>query len=96
MAPRHESYGERRGRKRAVRGVVRSAECGKGETGQRMKFLHLSDLHLGKVMWASNKALGYRFFDTRYVRIVDKYMRKHQKVSLKALLESDDYSKMLP
>lgn len=54
------------------------------------------DLHLGKVMWASNKALGYRFFDTRYVRIVDKYMRKHQKVSLKALLESDDYSKMLP
>ena len=72
MAPRHESYGGRRGRKRAVRGVVRSAECGKGETGQRMKFLHLADLHLGKVVNEFSMVEDQRFVLDQIVALINQ------------------------
>lgn len=54
------------------------------------------DLHMGKVMWVVNKSLGTNFFDTEYITIVDKFMRKHPHINLGELLENDDYSSMLP
>lgn len=52
------------------------------------------DLHMGKVMWVVNKALGENFFDTYFVHIVNRYMHRHPKVGIAELLSSDDYSKM--
>lgn len=54
------------------------------------------DLHMGKIMWVANKAMGKRFFRNKYVSTVDRYMRKHPKQTMLGLLESDDYSAMRP
>lgn len=52
------------------------------------------DLHMGKVMWVVNKALGEMRFDTEFVRIIDRYMRRNPKVTVASLLSADDYSKI--
>lgn len=52
------------------------------------------DLHMGKVMWVANKAIGREVFDTDYVGMVDRYMHKHRDVTVAQLLESDDYAGM--
>jgi hypothetical protein len=52
------------------------------------------DLHMGKVMWVVNEALGQEVFDSDYVKMVGKYMKKHPNVTIAELLASDDYSKM--
>ena len=49
------------------------------------------DLHMGKVMWVTNKALGSEIFDTDYIRRINRYMKKHPNVTIAQLLESDDY-----
>ena len=50
------------------------------------------DLHMGKVMWVTNKALGQQFFDTEYITIINRYMMRHPKTTIEQLLMSDDYS----
>lgn len=50
------------------------------------------DLHMGKIMWAVNKAMGKEFFDTQYVRTVNDYVKRNPKVTVKQLLEDEDYS----
>lgn len=49
------------------------------------------DLHMGKVMWVCNKILDKCFFNTRYVRMINKYMSTHSSVTIEELLSSDDY-----
>jgi hypothetical protein len=50
------------------------------------------DIHMGKVMWIVNKTLEKCFFKTPYVRMVDRYMKKHHDKTYTQLLESEDYS----
>lgn len=50
------------------------------------------DLHMGKVMWTVNKAMDNNFFYSEYVMTIDRYMKKHPKVTVKQLMELDDYS----
>ena len=50
------------------------------------------DLHMGKVMWVANKALGQQFFDTDFIKKVNHYMLRHPKVTIEQLLLSEDYS----
>lgn len=52
------------------------------------------DLHMGKMMWVTNKALGTDLFRTEYVQMINRYMKKHGKKTIKQLLESDDYKDM--
>lgn len=52
------------------------------------------DLHMGKLMWVTNKAIGTELFRTDYVRMVSAYMRKHGDTTIKQLLESDEYKDM--
>lgn len=52
------------------------------------------DLHMGKVMWVVNKAMGTRMFKEECVRVVDRYMLNHPTVTVAQLLESDDYGEM--
>lgn len=50
------------------------------------------DLHLAKVMWVVNKALGKKFFNTKYVDKVDKYMSINKKETISDLLINNDFS----
>lgn len=50
------------------------------------------DLHMAKVMWVANRALPRPVFHTRYIDMVGRYMQRNQKVSIRQLLESNDYS----
>ena len=54
------------------------------------------DLHMAKLMWVVNKAMGRTFFDSPYMIYVTKYMCSHPKVSVEELIESDNYRAMLP
>lgn len=53
------------------------------------------DLHMGKVMWVANKALGKPVFCTRYVAMVNAYMSRQKHHDMGALLRLDDYSGMI-
>lgn len=53
------------------------------------------DLHMGKVMWVVNKAMGKAAFNTEYVKTVGRYMKKHPELTVADLLESDDYSQII-
>lgn len=52
------------------------------------------DIHMGKVMWMTNKTLGVELFNTEYTDKVDKYMKKHGEVTVRQLLESDDHKNL--
>lgn len=48
------------------------------------------DLHMGKVMWVVNRAVGQHLFNTPYVQTVDQFMKKHPKVTIAYLMMKDD------
>ncbi len=50
------------------------------------------DLHMAKVMWVTNKAVGKTVWKMPYVKQIDRYMKSHPHVSVEQLLESNDYS----
>ncbi len=50
------------------------------------------DLHMGKIMWAVNKAMGKDVFCTKYVKTINAYVKRNPKVTVKELLEDEDYS----
>lgn len=52
------------------------------------------DLHMGKIMWVVNKAVGKEVFTTQYVKTVNDYIKRNPKVTVKQLLENEDYSPM--
>ena len=48
------------------------------------------DMHMGKIMWVANRALGKRFFTNGSLAEVEKYMRRHVKVTPAQLLNTDE------
>ena len=50
------------------------------------------DLHMGKIMWAVNKAMGKEIFKTKYVNTINAYVKRNPKVTVKELLKDEDYS----
>ena len=50
------------------------------------------DLHIGKIMWVSNVALGHKFFKSRYIDAIDKYMCRNKNVNIEQLLKNNNYS----
>lgn len=53
------------------------------------------DLHIGKIMWVCNIALGHKFFKSRYVSAIDKYMCANKSVSIESMLRNKDYSNII-
>lgn len=53
------------------------------------------DLHIGKIMWVCNMVLGNKFFKSRYIDAVDKYMCTDKTVDIEQLLKNNDYSKLI-
>ena len=60
----------------------------KYDTRQQME----RDLHMGKVMWTVNQVMGEQLFKTEFTKKVDAHMKKHPNLSIRHLLENDDYS----
>lgn len=52
------------------------------------------DLHMGKVMWVTNRCVGKVFFQTRFVSIIDSFMRSNPGITVEALLKMTDYSQI--
>ena len=52
------------------------------------------DLHMGKMMWVTNYAIGKRFFKSDYINKIDAYMLRHPSISIEQLLKMNDYSGM--
>ncbi len=50
------------------------------------------DLHMGKIMWTVNKAMGKKVFNTQYVKTINDYVKRNPKVTVKQLLEEEDCS----
>ncbi len=48
------------------------------------------DLHMGKIMWATNKAIGREVFSTPYVQTIASYMKHNPNVTVQQLLETND------
>lgn len=51
---------------------------------------HERDMHMGKIMWAVNRLLERKAFDTKFTAIVDRYAKLHPRMSVKDILEADD------
>lgn len=49
------------------------------------------DLHIGKVQWVVNRATGKKVFNTVFTRTIDRYMKKHPKVTIDQLLKNNNY-----
>nr|MBP7472203.1 gliding motility protein GldB [Prevotella sp.] len=49
------------------------------------------DIHMGKVMFVVNKAVGRQVFKNPYVTEVAQYMKRNKNVTIKELLENDSY-----
>lgn len=50
------------------------------------------DLHVGKIMWLCNKILESKCFKTKYVCIVDKYLRNNPTTDIASFIRSDRYN----
>ena len=50
------------------------------------------DIHMGKIMWVANRLLDRQVFKGEYVRLVDKYMKRHKGGTVSWLLDSNDNS----
>ena len=48
------------------------------------------DMHIGKIMWVCNVALGYKFFRSQYISVVGKYMENNKSVSIEQLLKENN------
>ena len=53
------------------------------------------DIHIGRIQWVVNEAIGQKVFRSEIVRKVEKYMQHHKTVSVEQLLSGKDYSVFL-
>ena len=49
------------------------------------------DIHIGRIQWVVNKAMGEQVFHTLYVQMVDLYMRRHPSTTIAQLLADTEY-----
>ena len=47
-------------------------------------------IHIGKIMWITNKVLGKHYYNSEGIDIVNCYMKKHKQVSITTLLTLAD------
>ena len=53
------------------------------------------DLHIGKIMWVCNQALECRFFQSKYINMVDNYMKRNKDLTLDSLLRNNDHQPII-
>ena len=52
------------------------------------------DIHMGRIQWVVNKAIGKEVFKSMYIQKVDRYMKRNKNVSIEQLLNTG-YSEFL-
>lgn len=52
------------------------------------------DLHVGKIMWLTNKAMERNFFNTKFVGVVEKYYRCKPSPDMREFMCSDNYQQL--
>ena len=50
------------------------------------------DMHIGKIQWVVDKAMGEDVFVTKYTRMADRYMKHNKNVTVDQLLRNNEYS----
>ena len=50
------------------------------------------DMHIGKILWAVNKAVGEPMFESEYIEMVDKYMTQNKNATIDQMLRNNAYS----
>ena len=50
------------------------------------------DLHIGRIQWTVNKAMGKNVFDNANLQKVERYMKSHKSITLEQLLSSKQYA----
>jgi len=53
------------------------------------------DIHMGKMMWICNYALSKKFFKSKYVETIDRYMKKNPRITIHQLLEMTNYDNLI-
>ena len=53
------------------------------------------DLHIGKIMWVCNQALDCKFFRSKYINMVDNYMKRNKDLTLDSLLRNNDHQPII-
>ena len=53
------------------------------------------DIHMGRIQWVVNQAIGQEIFRSMYVQKVDWYMKRNKNVSVEQLLSATSYSDFL-
>ena len=53
------------------------------------------DLHIGKIMWVCNQALECKFFRSKYINMVDNYMKRNKNLTLESLLRNNDHQPII-
>ena len=50
------------------------------------------DMHMGKIQWVVDKAIGEDLFVNKYTRMADRYMKRNKNVTVDQLLRNNEYS----
>ena len=50
------------------------------------------DMHIGKIQWAVNSAMGRRVFNSQYIRLVDRYMKRQKEMTIDQMLRNNNYA----
>ena len=53
------------------------------------------DLHIGKIMWVCNQALEGKLLRSKYINMVDNYMKRNKDLTLDSLLRNNDHQPII-
>ena len=53
------------------------------------------DIHMGRIQWVVNQAIGRDVFESDYLQKVEKYMKRHKDMGVEQLLSGTKYSDFL-
>jgi len=50
------------------------------------------DIHIGKIQWVVDKAIGEDIFKSQYIQLADSYMKRNKNATVDQMLRNNDYS----
>ena len=53
------------------------------------------DVHMGRIQWVVNQAIGYDLFENMYVQKVERFMSRNKNMNIEQLLSTSKYSDFL-
>ena len=53
------------------------------------------DIHMGRIQWVVNQAIGYELFENMFVQKVERFMSRNKNMNIEQLLSTSKYSDFL-